>query len=500
LLRGAGGQTLLAACALALLLVPSAQAKPGALDPSFGTGGKVTTAIGFTSAASSLVRQPDGKLVVAGYSDATSSSGPIFALARYNPNGSLDTGFGSGGEATTPFGSNGDQAYGLTLQADGKLVATGFHNTGLGDNDFAIARYKTDGSLDTSFNGGKVTTSFGSNSESAGPVFQQPDGKLVVAGSTCTGGSCDFALARYSPGGSLDSSFNGTGKVITSIGPGDDEPTAMVRQPDGKIVVAGLSEHGPSWDFALARYNTNGSLDTSFNGTGKVTTAIGTIDDEAFALVLQPDGKLVAAGYSYTGAATTYDFALVRYNADGSLDTSFGGTGKVTTAISPANESIEGLVLQPDGKLVAAGFANNGTNDDFAVVRYKADGSLDTTFGGTGKITTPVGSTDDVAEALVRQPDGNLVAAGYSDNDASSSKVALVRYLGVDQCVVPKVKGKPLAASKRAIQKAHCSVGKVTKAFSSKVKKGRVISQKPKPGKKLAKGSKVKLTVSKGKR
>ena len=485
---------------LALLLVPSAQAKPGALDPSFGTAGKVTTAIGVTSAASSLVRQADGKLVAAGFSDTTSGSSPIFALARYNANGTLDTGFGSGGAVTTAFGSNGDQAYGLALQADGKLVATGFHNNGFGDNDFAIARYNTDGSLDPSFNGGKVTTSFGSSSESAGPVLQQPDGKLVVAGSTCTGGVCDFALVRYNPGGSLDSSFNGTGKVTTSIGPGDDEPTAMVRQPDRKLVVAGLSQQGPSWDFALARYDTNGSLDTSFNGTGKVTTAIGTIDDEAFALVLQPDGKLVAAGSSYTGAATTYDFALVRYNADGSLDTSFGGSGKVTTAISPANESLEGLVLQPDGKLVAAGSSNNGTNEDFALVRYKADGSLDTTFGGTGKITTPIGSGDDVANALVRQPDGNLVAAGRSRVSPTSNQFALVRYLANDVCVVPKVKGKTLKAAKRAIGKAHCSAGKVMKAFSGKIKRGRVISQQPKPGKKLAAGSKVKLTVSKGKK
>jgi uncharacterized delta-60 repeat protein len=485
---------------LALLLVPSAQARPGALDPSFGTGGKVTTAISDSSGASALVLQPDGKLVAAGYSNSSGPSGPIFALARYNPNGSLDTGFGSGGKITTAFGSFGDQAYGLTLQADGKLVATGFHNAGPSDNDFAVARYNTDGSLDSSFNGGTVTTSFGSNSESAGPILQQPDGKLVVAGSTCIADICDFALVRYNPGGSLDSSFNGTGKVTTSFGPGDDEPTAMVRQRDGKLVVAGLSEQGPSWDFALARYNTNGSLDTSFNGTGKVTTAIGTIDDEAFALVLQPDGKLVAAGYSYTGAATTYDFALVRYNANGSLDTSFGGTGKVTTAVSPANESIAAIVLQPDGKLVAAGSANNGTNDDFAVARYKSDGTLDKTFGGTGKFTTPIGSADDAAKGLVWQPDGKLVAAGYSYTGTTSSQIALARYLGVDQCSVPKVKGKTLTAAKRAIRKAHCSVGKVTKAFSGKVKKGRVISQKPKPGKKLAVGSKVKLTVSKGKK
>ena len=152
---------------LALLLVPSAQAKPGALDPTFGTGGKVTTAIGVTSNAAALALQPDGKLVAAGASKSNSMSSPIFALARYNPNGSLDTGFGSGGEVTTAFGSLGDQPYGLTLQADGKLVAAGFHRTAGSGNDFALARYNTDGSLDASFNGGKVTTSFGPGNDNA---------------------------------------------------------------------------------------------------------------------------------------------------------------------------------------------------------------------------------------------------------------------------------------------------------------------------------------------
>src|SRR5262249_56149000 len=132
--------------------------------------------------------------------------------------------------------------------------------------------------------------------------------------------------------------------------------------------------------------------------------------------------------------------------------------------------------VQPEGKVVGGGCGKNGANDDFALGRYKTDGSLDKTFGGTGKITTPIGSGDDVAEGLVRQPDGNLVAAGYSDTGPTSSQFALVRYLGIDQCVVPKVKGKTLTAAKRAIRKAGCSVGKVTKAFSGKVKKGRVIS------------------------
>src|SRR5262249_27398652 len=226
-----------------------------------------------------------------------------------------------------------------------------------------------------------------------------------------------------------DTSFNGTGKVTTAFGSSDDEGDALVLQPDGKLVAAGLSQQGPSWVFALARYKPNGSLDTSLNGTGKVTPALGSIEDERFVLLRQPDGKLVAAGYSSTGAAPTCDFALARYNPNGSLDTSFGGTGKVRTAIVPGYEEVDQLVLQPDGKLVAAGIANNGTKNDFALARYNPDGSLDTKFGGTGKVTTSIGSGDDAAKALVLQPDGKLVAAGYSTN-GGHFVIALDRYLG----------------------------------------------------------------------
>jgi uncharacterized delta-60 repeat protein len=213
--------------------------------------------------------------------------------------------------------------------------------------------------------------------------------------------------------------------------------------------------------------------------------------------VLQPVGKLVAAGYSVNGP--NEDFALARYNPEGSLDPTFNGTGKVTTAIGREAEAYA-LVLQPDGKLAAAGF-NAFENSDcclFALTRYNPNGSLDPSFNGTGKVET---GFSDGAYALVLQPDGKLVAAGGTMiNTGTEFVFALARYLGKAVCVVPKVKGKTLGAAKRAIRKASCSVDKVTKAFSAKVKKGRVIAQTPRPGKRLAAGSKVKLTVSKGKR
>src|SRR5262249_54988064 len=155
------------------------------------------------------------------------------------------------------------------------------------------------------------------------------------------------ALARYNPDGSLDTSFHGTGKVTTAIGPGNDEASALALQPDGKLVVAGRSYNGSNADFALARYNADGSLDTSFNGTGKRTTPIGSFDDDAYGLAVQPDGKLVAAGESNTGSQV--EFALVRYKPDGSLDTGFNGTGKVTTAFGSFQDGANALALQADG-------------------------------------------------------------------------------------------------------------------------------------------------------
>src|SRR5206468_652342 len=171
-------------------------------------------------------------------------------------------------------------------------------------------------------------------------------------------------------------------------------------------------------DFAVVRYNANGSLDATFGAGGKVTTSIGSDEDDAYALALQPDGKLVAAGETLNGVR--YDFALVRYNANGSLDATFGAGGKVTTPVGSADDYADALLVQPDGKLVAAGNVE-GSDRDFAVVRYNADGSLDGSFGTGGKVITPLGSSDDVAFSLVLQPDGKLRSEEHTSELQSRS-------------------------------------------------------------------------------
>ncbi len=349
-----------------------------------------------------------------------------FALARYNADGTLDTSFGTGGKVTTPIGSGNDMGVSAALQDDGKIVVAGMSHNGT-NYDFALARYSTDGSLDTSFSGdGKLTTSFGSMDDAAYSVVIQSDGKIVATGYyTVTGGDNDFALARYNTDGSLDTSFDTDGKVTTNIGVSDNAAFASVLQPDGKIVTAGYSYTGVNdWDFALARYNTNGSLDNSFDSDGLVVTSISALDDMIYGIAIQPDWKIVAVGYTNNGS--NFDFALARYATTGALDTSFDGDGKKTVAFGSGNDVANAVAVQSDGKMVASGYSNNGSNNDFALARFATDGALDTGFNSTGKVTTAIGSSTDESYSVAIQSDGKIMAAGRAD--MGTVDFALVRY------------------------------------------------------------------------
>jgi uncharacterized delta-60 repeat protein len=398
----------------------------GNLDGSFDGDGKAVTGIGATSdTAYAVALQADGKVVVAGR-----SGNYDIALARYELDGTLDVSFDDDGILTTSIG-NSDGASAVALQPDGKIVAAGATDLG-GNIKFAIVRYEPDGTLDNSFDAdGKLTTQFGIGCGSnVSAVVLQPDGKIVAAGRSLM--DChvdnDFALARYHSDGSLDLSFDDDGKLTTTFGGNGDEARAMVLQTDGRIVVAGRSFNGADYDFALARYDSDGSLDTTFDGDGKLTTTLGSDDDEAFALALQADGRIVAAGNSSNGS--DIDLALVRYNADGSLDATFDADGKLTTAVGPTYDYAHAVVVQADGKIVVAGYSAGGSDPDVAVVRYNADGTLDVAFNGDGKVTTAIGAQGDGAHSMVLQADGKIVVAGYSSSGAGD--FAVLRYLASD--------------------------------------------------------------------
>ncbi|RKT06111.1 putative repeat protein (TIGR01451 family)/uncharacterized delta-60 repeat protein [Streptomyces sp. 3211.6] len=411
-----------AGLALVLTLPATALGAPGDLDPAFDGDGKVVTDFGGGGYDESrgMVIQADGKIVTVGTTVPAAGGASDFALARYNPDGSLDPTFnGDGdndGKIQTDLRGGDDVADAVAVQPDGKLVVAGYSADPDVTGSFTVARFNPDGSLDTSFDGDGFTfTDFGTTGpQEAFGIAIQPGGAIVAAGESGT----DVALARYNPAdGSLDTTFDGDGKVTTGFAGGSASAYDVTLQSDNKIVIAGRSGYNyPSndSDFALARYNPDGSLDTAFDGDGRVTTGF-TGPDVASGVKVQPDGKIVTAGRA------AFDFALARYNPDGSLDTAFDGDGKVTTDFGANTlDGAADLALQPDGKIVAAGISQA----DFGVARYTTNGTLDTGFGTGGKVHTDVSSGYfDTANAVALQADGKIVVSGNTGDDRG-----LVRY------------------------------------------------------------------------
>jgi uncharacterized delta-60 repeat protein len=407
-----------------LCFLPKVFAAPGDLDTTFSLDGKSFEPIG--TGGSDIIRgtalQSDGKIVVAGTIGA--GTGSNCGVARYNTDGTFDTSFDGDGKAIIQINTS-FECVAPAIQPDGKIVVAAIYYNG-SNTDFALLRFNSDGSLDTSFDSdGQVVTPVLSGGDAPYSIAVQSDGKIVVAGQTMNGSYADFAAVRYNTDGSLDTSFDSDGKVVTAIGSYEDMARAMVIQADGKIVVAGYSYTGSNYDFSLVRYNSDGSLDTGFDSDGKLTTAVQSGADAAYAVALQADGKILAAGYSY--GSSNEDFAVVRYNTNGSLDTSFGFFGKVTHSVLTSHDRICSVAVQTDGKILAGGYSRNGSYYDFALARYNTNGSLDTSFDSDGKLTTPVLTTDDYVNALVIQTDGKILAAGYSKS-GTTEDFALARY------------------------------------------------------------------------
>jgi uncharacterized delta-60 repeat protein len=420
------------------------QTATGNLDPTFGSGGTVRTDFsGNIDRANAVAIQPDGKIVAAGSSFSSAKTVEDFIVARYNTNGSLDKRFGSNGKITTDFFRNVDQINALVIQPDGKIVVAGVAQ--LGGNGgtprvFALARYTSEGRPDSSFgNGGSLTTSFGGTFAAASAIMLQPDGKIVVAGTADfnprdPNSGLDFALARYNANGSLDASFGDAGKVVFDFFGSFDQANAAVLQPDGQIIVVGSTSYdsfNTDIGFALTRFNPDGSTDFGFGNGGKQITSFFDLGAKANGVVLQPDGRFVVAGTASDTATrpVATDFALARYNPDGTLDSSFGIGGETAVPFADsATEQANALVLMPDGKIIVAGaaFQTFATPPDFALRRYNSDGSIDTSFGIGGAMTTDFAGGTDHAQAVALQADGKIVAAGRAFR--SNFDLSLARY------------------------------------------------------------------------
>ncbi len=347
----------------------------------------------------------------------------LTTTASANDPGDLDTGFGMTGIVTTPIGNGDDVGQAVAIQVDGKLVVAGSASYG-GVRHFALARYDRAGGLDSTFgSGGVVTTTI--DLECFGrAVVIQADGSIVVGGASINNGTNgDFALVRYHTDGSLDTSFGTNGVITTSIGGGDDQGYAVAIQNDGKILAAGSSHDGNDYNFAVVRYNANGSLDSSFGHSGVVTTPIGSSNDWGYGIAIQPDEKIVVAGSSNSGAGG--NIAVVRYDSSGSLDSNFGNSGIVTTSIG-LGASGSAVAIQNNGKIVVAGISRESTSD-FTTVRYDNNSAPDTTFGVNGVVTTTIGQGGG-ATAVAIQPGNKIVVAGVSYN-GSNYDFGVIRYL-----------------------------------------------------------------------
>jgi uncharacterized delta-60 repeat protein len=378
-------------------------ANPGALDTSFGSGGKKTVNFGGTDAARVVLVQPNGRIVVAGGGGATGSS---FCVVRLRTNGTLDTTFGSGGKKTIDFGGENDNAFGGALQADGKIVLAG-------DSDFRVAlvRLKTDGSLDASFEGdGRKLFSWGPIGR-AQAVVVAPNGKLLVGGFSGPEGG-NIQVARLNANGLLDKTFGVVGKATIDFG-GDDFGLALARQANGRILVAGRSTAAGA---VVARLRSNGALDPDFDGDGRVTLPGG---GSVNAILVQPDRNILVAG----NAAGNLAMTVTRLTPNGSIDTSFGTGGTATIDFGTLDDIAGGAALQPDGKIVVAGYTQ--ASEDVAVARLNPNGTPDPSFGTGGKATVDFGAAT-FGFAVALQSNRRIVVAGQKTGNDDFAMARLV--------------------------------------------------------------------------
>ena len=415
----------------------SIPSQEGDLDPSFGNVGLMTTKVLQINETNGVAVQPDGKVVLAG---GSFTSVPVLTMAisqliRYTANGLLDASFDGDGIVTTAVGGttigNSSGFFDVLIQPDGKIVGAGSASSG-GNQDFGIVRYNANGSLDTSFGtGGMTITGFGSSFELASGLAITPDGKLIVSGSDFSG---NVLLARYNANGTLDTSFDGDGKLSV---PDGRSFTDVAVQADGKIVVVAMNESSRT---IVLRHNVNGTPDTTFDGDGRSVIEF----SGGNAIGLAPNGKIIV-GLNGGDAGGRIDFAVARLNSNGSLDLTFDvdGVAQANFGYPEIGEShttdvLRDIALQADGKILAVGSvqSNQGSTLTHAgIVRFNANGSIDENFAGLGRGTTAregfqLLDVVDTAKAMALQPDGNIVVAGDYVSRARMNDVMVLRFLG----------------------------------------------------------------------
>jgi uncharacterized delta-60 repeat protein len=384
---------------------------PTGLDTAFGSSGRVTTP--GNGDGNAVLIQPDGHIITVGPREVGVNFHFQFGATRHDAAGNLDATFGTGGVVTTSLGGNDDKAFDAALTSDGGFVAVGQADpNGLANTDFGLVRYTADGQPDPRFGtGGKLSSDLTGRDDVANAVAVQPDGKIIAAGlAASTPANFDFALARYNPDGTLDHSFGGgDGIVTTDLGTFGDGITDIALQPDGKIVAVGATDQ----DAALARYLPDGTLDPTFGSGGTVVGGIGT--NEVRGIAIAPDGTILVAGSR--GGPKGLDVIVASYSPNGSLNTGFGQGGVAQADLSGGTDLGDDLVVKSNGDIVLVGSASSNTVSDRALVRFKADGTLDTL------LAADLSGFGDFGHALAIDSQGRIVAAG------SAGGFALMRAL-----------------------------------------------------------------------
>lgn len=406
---------------------------PANLDTNFGSGGKVFTDFNnHSEVGNAMVLQPDGKIILAGTGIVTVANGYDFCVARYNTDGTLDESFGTNGKANfeiTNYNNSlkRDYATGLVLQSDGKIIISGYcpdGNFSSADNEFAVIRLNSNGTLDTNYaTNGILRFGFGSAHAEAHALAIQPDNKIIVAGySITTSSNYDFAIARVNTDGTLDTDFSNDGKTVINLDEYDKANTIAI-QSDGKIIVAGDADG----QLGLIRLTEFGNLDSTFGTNGKLITNIEGGGEEILAIKMIEDGKILCAGTRYTNQS---NFLAIRYNANGTLDTTFGTNGYTTVDLdNESQDTAKSIAVQNDGKFIIVGDTYTDGAYYFALTRFNANGTLDTTFSGDGVQLTTMNGAD--ANAICIQTDGKIVVGGGNFlSGGNTGNYALARYLG----------------------------------------------------------------------
>lgn len=424
---------------LQLIILNSVYSQVGTLDSTFGTNGITITDVSnnlLDDGSSSVFVKDNNSILLTGYSTNTNGYRD-FALAQYNSNGVLDNTFGTDGITILNISSSDSHAFASIIQSDGKIITVGYTNNTT--SDVAVARFNSNGTLDMSYATNGIYSYDSGGDDTAVTVSILPDDKIIIG---CNF-SNDYGLLKLTNSGILDASFGTNGTVKTNLG-GIDATRGMKLQSDGKILIVGTSSKknngdGDVYDKAVIRYNSDGSLDTSFNSTGIVFTSFESgKDDGGYAINIQSDGKIIVNGASENPQG--YDnIALVRYNTDGSIDSSFGTNGTTFTNYADDDASFTSLI-QKDGKIIIAGYSTNMTTfkRDFILVRYNNDGLLDNTFGTNGICTTDLNNnSSDFGFSLAFQSDNKILLAGYTEKSGGTYDSAIARYtidgnLGID--------------------------------------------------------------------